>query len=319
MTKKKKQLKKKTHLLTSNLTEMTEEKLQLEAILREIREEKNRMEHTLRDNTVYISKLEGQLNQLKRSWEILPGSLRITSVCLGKGSWGEVKVGFYQHTKVAVKQIYDIIISDHNKGLFKREMQIASRIRHPHLVLFIGAVTTGTLTIVTELMETSLRKQLELGRISDEHILPISRDVACALNYLHSLPEPIIHRDVSSANVLLNSKPGGGWMAKLGDFGSANFQIIIGTIGPGAPLYSAPESANPQYQGPKMDVYSYGVLLLEVCNGMPHPQDLEGVRLSVSKWKQPKRVFGEIAKDCTIQNMKDRLTMNDILSRLKKL
>ena len=99
------------------------------------------------------------MNQLEKSWEIHPGSLRITSVCLGKGSWGEVKVGFYQHTKVAVKEIHKIIISDHIKGLFKREMQIASLLRHPHLVQFMGAVTTGTLKIVTELMETSLRKQ----------------------------------------------------------------------------------------------------------------------------------------------------------------
>ena len=189
-------------------------------------EAKDELERQLMDQ---LFEIKERLEQMQPSWSINPVTLEITDEELGRGAWGEVKVGMYCGGRVAVKRVHQVIISDYNRDQFKREMQIVSRLRHPHLVQFIGAVTTGTLTIVTELMETSLRKQLELGRISDERILPISRDVACALNYLHSLPEPIIHRDVSSANVLLNSKPGGGWMAKLGDFGSANFLAQLRT------------------------------------------------------------------------------------------
>ena len=57
--------------------------------------------------------------------------------------------------------MHDVIISNYNREQFEREMVVASHVRHPHLVLFIGAVTTGNLTIVSELMETSLRKLLE--------------------------------------------------------------------------------------------------------------------------------------------------------------
>ena len=105
-------------------------------------------------------------------------------------------------------------------------MDIASRIRHPNLLQFIGAITEDSPIILTELMPTSLRKELEKsGPLSYQAILSISLDVACALNYLHLLkPHPIIHRDVSSANVLL--QPMGGYdnslRAKLSDYGSAN-------------------------------------------------------------------------------------------------
>ena len=53
----------------------------------------------------------------------------------------------------------------------------------------------------------------------------------------------------------------------LGDFGSANFLAKLGTVGPGCVAYAAPEAVDPRQQGPKMDVYSFGVLLLEMCVG----------------------------------------------------
>ena len=89
-------------------------------------------------------------------------------------------------------------------------MKIASRVCHPNLVLFIGTLTTGNLTIVSVLMHgTSLCEVMEEGNLTSSDICPISKGVACALVYLHSLPDPIIHRDVSSANVLLNAKKDG--------------------------------------------------------------------------------------------------------------
>ena len=69
-------------------------------------------------------------------------------------------------------------------------------------------------------------------------ILSIMRDVAVGLNYLHCLPDPIIHRDVSSANVLLESKGPGKWKTKISDFGSAKMARSATTRGPGAEVYS---------------------------------------------------------------------------------
>ena len=193
---------------------------------------------------------------------------------------------------------------------------IAARLRHPKLVLFIGAVTVGNLTIVTELMETNLRSELEHGHLKEAHLLPISRDIACALCYLHSLPEPIIHRDVSSANVLLNSRQGG-WTAKLGDYGSANFQAKLQTVGPGCPVYAAPEASRPEEQGPKMDVYSYGVLLLEMCSGtLPDPRDLPAIQQAVHTWGQPKCQLGMLACQCTHQSSDRRPHMRAVVTQL---
>ena len=84
-------------------------------------------------------------------------------------------------------------------------MDIASRCRHPCLLQFIGATNDERSTLfVTELVETSLRALLELRSLSPTEVSVISLDVARALNYLHlTKPSPIIHCDISSANVLL--------------------------------------------------------------------------------------------------------------------
>ena len=252
------------------------------------------------------------------SWSIDQEHLQITERVLGRGAYGEVRVGIYQGTRVAVKKIHEVIISDYNHELFEREMTIASRVRHPNLVLFLGAVIAGNLTIVTELMETSLRKLMMEEKLKPPDIRPISKDVACALVYLHSLPDPIVHRDVSSANVLLNAKKDG-WQAKLGDFGSANFLAKLGTVGPGCVAYAAPEAVDPRQQGPKMDVYSFGVLLLELCVGKFMDQHtLDSTKVAVLTWSDPsKKSLGEWSKRCTERDPNKRPNMADFVRQFQ--
>eukprot|EP00731_Ephydatia_muelleri_P037892 Em0591g2a len=118
----------------------------------------------------------------------------------------------------------------------------------------------------TELMPTNLRSIIVA--LPRDHVITIGMDVARGLNYLHLMrPDPIIHRDVSSANVLLEPIGPGNWKAKVSDYGSANFLSKVITMGPGNASYAAPESFNPKLQSPKMDVYSYGILLLEMATG----------------------------------------------------
>ena len=142
-----------------------------------------------------------------------------------------------------MKQIHELILSPHNINLFEREMNIAARCRHPHLLQFIGATKDeGNPLFVTELMEKSLRSLLEQRQLSETEIAVISLDVARALNYLHQKkPEPIIHRDVSSANMLL-WRQGDQWRGKVSDYGTANFMQQSMTVAPGAMIYSAPEA-----------------------------------------------------------------------------
>ena len=203
------------------------------------------------------------------SWEVGEGDMQLTGEVIGTGGWGAVRVA---HLKVAAKELHSQLESDYYDQVFQREMVVAARVSHPNLLRFHGAKLEGGMTILTELMPTSLRAEVNRGRrhpehrFLREHILSIAMDVACALNYLHHLiPDPIIHRDLSSANVLLKPTPNGGWLAKVSDYGSANFQHQLQTQNPGSPVYAAPESHNPALQSPKMDIFSFGVLLIEMC------------------------------------------------------
>ena len=192
--------------------------------------------------------------------------IELTEEEMGKGGWAAVKVANFRGTRVAAKCFYqEILVSRYNRQLFNREMNMAARLRHPNLVQFIGASLEGEPIILTELMTTSLRAVLERGPIVHAHITSISMDVARGLNYLHLMqPHPIIHRDISSANVLLDPLPDNHWKAKISDYGSVNLVRELRTVGPGSPVYAAPEANVPAHQSSKMDVFSFGVLLIEM-------------------------------------------------------
>uniref|UniRef100_A0A1X7T3W0 Protein kinase domain-containing protein n=1 Tax=Amphimedon queenslandica TaxID=400682 RepID=A0A1X7T3W0_AMPQE len=262
--------------------------------------------------------LEQQLRERDRqeresSWVVDRNDIRMTERILGRGGWREVRVARFHGLKVAAKVLHETIISEYNISLFSREMNIASKIRHPNLLQFIGATTEGNPIILTELMPTSLRKELEVGGLAYPEILRISLDVACALNYLHLFkPHPILHRDVSSANVLLQPM-GGAWKAKVSDYGSANLQPLIGrTTNPGNPVYSAPEAANPREHSPSMDVFSYGVLLLEmITRRIPLPEERVGLIDGIRRAS-----FRSLVQRCLIVEYRYRPTMNYIITEL---
>ena len=176
---------------------------------------------------------------------------------MGDGGWGTVKTGKFRGTSVAVKQIHQLILSPHNRESFEREMAIASQCRHPCLLQFIGATNdNGSPLFVTEMLETDLRKLMsqmsqrplkkKKRTLEESEIFRLCHDIACALNYLHMMrPVPIIHRDLSSSNILLWHE-GSRLRAKISDYGAANFMIVSISQNPGAVLYSAPEAGTPQ-------------------------------------------------------------------------
>ena len=212
-------------------------------VLRQQLEEKDQEMNEL-ETTLF--KAQDELSEYQRQqspeWVISRDHIQLTSKFLGKGGWGSVVEGKYCGCSVAVKQIHELILSPYNRNLFEREMDIASRCRHPCLLQFIGATNDeGNPLFVTELMETSLRTLLEQRALSEAEMSFISLDVARALNYLHQKqPSPIIHRDISSANVLL-WRQGEHWRGKVSDYGTANFMQQTMTVAPGSMIYSAPE------------------------------------------------------------------------------
>ena len=215
------------------------------------------LEKELRDQVqeiVELKKALSEANQSKdyyksqlepRDWVISRDDIQVTNTCLGSGGCGFVLEGRYCGCAVAVKKLHSSIPPD--RKLFQREMDIASRCRHPCLLQFIGATNDEENPLfVTELMEKSLRKLLHehpKKKLSDAEIAIICLDVARGLNYLHQRkPTAIVHRDVSSANVLLWQR-GEKWRGKLSDYGTARLVGEIMTKSPGAMIYSAPEAA----------------------------------------------------------------------------
>ena len=264
-----------------------------------------------------VTRLQQQIQEAESSWVVNRGEITMTEVVLGKGGWGEVKVAHFRGLKVAAKCLHEVIISPYNISAFSREMNIASKIRHPNLLQFIGATTEGNPIILTELMPTSLRKELETGGLAYHAILNISLDVAFALNYLHLFkPHPILHRDVSSANVLL--QPMGGYgnacRAKLSDYGSANLEPLSRTNNPGNPVYSAPESFNPREHSPAMDVFSYGVLLIEmvVCQ-FPEKEKRKDHIDAINR-----QSMKNLIERCLIENYRQRPTMSEIIKEFNE-
>ena len=250
-------------------------------------------------------------------WAINQEEIQFTGEELGKGGWAEVKVAKFRAARVAAKCLHSQIISPYNRDLFIREMNVAARVRHPNLLLFVGATLEGELIILTELMPTSLRALLNLGKpLVQQHLISIACDVAKALNYLHLMtPDPIIHRDVSSANVLLDHDHDNTWRAKLSDYGSANFLRQLETAGPGNPTYAAPEANIPAQQSSKMDIFSFGVLLVEMCTArFPDTTARERLIRSIG---QPRLV--RLVRECTAEDKDRRPSAAELVAWLTEL
>ena len=259
-----------------------------------------------------------QESQNESTWIISREEIHMTEQILGRGGWGEVKVATFRGLRVAAKCIHELIISQYNISVFAREMSIAAKVRHPNLLQFIGATRVGSPIILCELMPTSLRKELETGPLTRPQIIKISQDVSSALNYLHLWkPHPILHRDVSSPNVLLEPSGSGQWKGKLSDYGSANLaqNISSTSVVPGNPFYSAPEAQFPDNHSPAMDVYSFGVLLVEMilCQP-PSPTTAEREHQAESiGWPSIK----PLVKQCLNRQPTNRPSIAQILSDLK--
>ena len=252
-------------------------------------------------------------------WVINKDEVILTREELGRGAYATVNVGTFRGLRVAVKSLHTLIISDYNLALFSREMSIASQVRHPNLVQFIGATKVGNPLILTELMHTSLHKELQKNQLTKQQILSIAQDIALGLNYLHlSKPQPIIHRDVNSLNILLKPSTGSaGYEAKVADYGAANLQKRTGTVMPGNPVYAAPEASNPDKHSPAMDVYSYSVLLMEmILHSPPEMTTVERERQSHNvSWSPMKSLIQRGLNT----SRRRRPTMSQVIESLRKI
>ena len=235
---------------------------------------------------------------------------------IGRGAWATVHETTFRGATVAAKRLHQLITVPRTRQLFQREMEMALQCQHQNIVTFLGATLEGPPVILMELIDTNLRSAYEQGNIKDHQVLGIFYDIASALHFLHTRPDPVIHRDVSSANVLLKALYNEEWLAKLGDLGTAKIQQQAATAGPGAMAYGAPEAGDYTKHSPKMDVYSYGILILETLTATHPFQMVEALRAQV---QQQFPQYHQLVTSCTNQQSSDRPTMYDVIGQLDKI
>ncbi|KAH7846601.1 hypothetical protein Vadar_015941 [Vaccinium darrowii] len=201
--------------------------------------------------------------------------------CIGTGGYGSVYRAQLPSGKVvALKKLHRLEAEDpYFDQCFRNEVQILTNVRHKNIVKLYGfCLHNRCMFLVYEYMEKgslfcALRFNVEASEIGWTQRVNIVEAIAHALSYLHhDHTPPIVHRDISSNNILLNSQ----LEAFVADFGTArllhpdssNQTVIARTYG-----YIAPELAYTMVVTEKCDVYSFGVVALEIIMGK-HPGDL---------------------------------------------
>ena len=203
---------------------------------------------------------------------------------LGHGSYATVLELEYMGLKCAGKKIHELLLeqggASYSIHRFKEECHLLSQVRHPNIVQFLGVhFQQGVQApiLVMEFLPTNLTSCIDQhGILPKEVSYSILYDVALGLHYLHNQAPPIIHRDLSSNNVLLTPN----MTAKISDLGMARIfnltplQVTHMTQTPGTPAYMPPEVmvANPRYNT-SVDIFSYGILMIHIFSGRwPEPQ-----------------------------------------------
>ena len=287
----------------------------------QIKQEKHSSTRNDRDSSVKLLENRAPADSVVSSqphWVIDINEIQLSSEILGGGAYGHVTKALFRGMCVAAKNIHDLIVSDYTIQLFTREMDIISKVCHPNIVQFLGATRIQNPILLFELMSASLCNVLQRTALSRKQMVSISTQISYALAYLHLFkPTPIVHRDVSSPNVLLEPSSNEMWKAKLSDFGSANLLTLTGTSNPGNLAYSAPEAESGLFHTPAMDIYSMGVIMMEmVLHRLPCRIVSERTEQSTTIQWVPMQ---SIVVECIDENYLKRPTAPIVISWLEEL
>ncbi|KAI9114266.1 hypothetical protein K1719_014916 [Acacia pycnantha] len=261
---------------------------------------------------------------------------------IGKGSQGSVyRAELTTGHVVAVKKLHSMSSGEiSNQKAITNEIQALTEIKHRNIVKLYGFFSNSQFSIlVYEFLEGGsldkiLKNQEQATEFEWNKRVNVVKDVANALFHMHhGCSIPIVHRDISSKNVLLSPKYD---EARMIDFGtvkflnhsSNNMTTFVGTFG-----YAAPEIAFIMKANEKCDVYSFGVLTLEIIMGA-HPaellsylaekptnydllfKDVVDPRLSIFRYQKPildeVALVAKIAFSCLNENPHSRPTMEQV-------
>ena len=202
---------------------------------------------------------------------------------LGNGAYGAVYKAKCDQLPCAAKVLHPTILNPRDQGVgrvmaqFRQECALLESIRHPNIVQYLAMTVDPEFrqpVLLMELLDESLTKMLERLQQSLAYYIQVDvcHDVALAIAYLHS--NNIIHRDLSSNNVLIIA----GRRAKVTDFGmsklaSAAPNMTPLTMCPGTLAYMPPEALRePPSYTKKLDCFSEGVIMIQVCTRLwPEP------------------------------------------------
>ncbi|KAB2616985.1 serine/threonine-protein kinase CTR1 [Pyrus ussuriensis x Pyrus communis] len=267
------------------------------------------------------------MDWLEISWDELNIKERV-----GAGSFGTVHRAEWNGSDVAVKVLTVQDFHEDQLKDFLREVAIMKRVRHPNVVLFMGAVTKRPhLSIVTEYLPRGSLYRL-IHRPASGELLDQRRRLRMALdakgiNYLHCLNPPIVHWDLKSPNLLVDKN----WTAKVCDFGLSRFKantFISSKSIAGTPEWMAPEFLRGEPSNEKSDVYSFGVILWELVtmeqpwNGLSPAQVVGAVafqnrRLIIPANTPP--VLASLMESCWADDPAQRPSFASIVESLKRL
>ncbi|XP_040564141.1 serine/threonine-protein kinase PAK 3 [Lepeophtheirus salmonis] len=208
---------------------------------------------------------------------------------LGSGSGGTVWLGLSKRNlteKVAIKQI-DLDNENIQKFHLLMEVQVMRKLEHPNLVAFLDLfLTDKELWVVMDYMNGGPLTDVVLHTILNEpQMSAISKEVLSGINYLHN--HELIHRDIKSDNVLLSVKGD----VKITDFGfTANVSgDRMRKTFAGTPYWMAPEVVKKQTYGKSVDIWSLGILVIEMVDRHPPYMDETPLQAMyyISKKKSP--------------------------------
>ncbi|XP_009769082.1 putative serine/threonine-protein kinase SIS8 isoform X1 [Nicotiana tabacum] len=250
---------------------------------------------------------------------------------IGLGSYGEVYRGDWHGTEVAVKKFIDQDITGESLEEFKSEVRIMKRLRHPNVVLFMGAVTRPpNLSIITEFLHRGSLYRLihrSNNQLDERRRLRMALDAARGMNYLHNCTPMVVHRDLKSPNLLVDKN----WVVKVCDFGLSRMKqstFLSSRSTAGTAEWMAPEVLRNEPSDEKCDVYSYGVVLWELCTlqqpwGGMNPMQVVGAvgfqhrRLDIPDDMDP--AIADIIRKCWQTDPKLRPSFAEIMAALKPL
>ncbi|PIA49567.1 hypothetical protein AQUCO_01300394v1 [Aquilegia coerulea] len=250
---------------------------------------------------------------------------------IGSGSFAVVYRGLWNGSDVAVKVYSENDYRESTLSDYKKEISIMKKLRHPNVLLFMGAVySPEQLAIVTEFLPRgSLFKTLHRNSqaLDIRRRLRMSLDVARGMNYLHHRNPPIIHRDLKSSNLLVDRN----WTVKVGDFGLSkwkNATYLTAKSGRGTPQWMAPEVLRNEPSNEKSDVYSFGVILWELFTQLIpwselNPLQVVGVvgfmgrRLDLPESLDPR--MSSMINDCWRSDPRCRPSFQDLIQRMTDL